>query len=289
MVAALMGAKARAGYAHHNDYESAQTSAEKKKNTTITAQSFDHQVADTMGDFLDTIFLPAMKKLVQARMSSNEVKKLVQISSMWGAKITGEQFQERATLPGESASSSERPKTTMVRLQPQGRSSPFIGLTIFPLIGCRNPEGREALALSSIRTAVLSALLLGCTTPLLLAAAGRITAIERFGIGGYIQPIGLHHGFHIERVTAGSPAEKDKLRPHDVIVRVDGEAIRSLDHLRALLAEAYADDGEVTITYQRGLTLTHHDIRCQLKAPPAKVAGKKPRIESDESDGIEIR
>ena len=36
-----------------------------------------------------------MKKLVEAGMSYEEVKKLVKISSLWGAKITGEQFKER--------------------------------------------------------------------------------------------------------------------------------------------------------------------------------------------------
>ena len=32
--------------------------AEKKKKTTITAESFDHQVADKMGEFFEKTFLP---------------------------------------------------------------------------------------------------------------------------------------------------------------------------------------------------------------------------------------
>src|SRR4051812_14470784 len=105
------------------------------------------------------------------------------------------------------------------------------------------------MAHSSIRRAMVTAAVLACATSSLFAASGRISAVDRFGIGGYIMPIGLHHGFHIERVTPDSPAEREKLRPRDIIVKVDGEPIRSLDHLRALIAEAYADNGEVTITY----------------------------------------
>ena len=40
--------------------------AEKKKKTTITAESFDKQVAHKMGRFFDEVFLPTMKKLVEA-------------------------------------------------------------------------------------------------------------------------------------------------------------------------------------------------------------------------------
>src|SRR5918994_1344699 len=66
MVAAIMGAKARLGHAaggHQDDYKSDKEAAEKKKKTTITAESFDHQVADKMGEFFDKVFLPDLKKL----------------------------------------------------------------------------------------------------------------------------------------------------------------------------------------------------------------------------------
>ena len=49
-----------------------------------------------MGDFFDDIFLPAMKKTVEAGMSYDEVKKLLKIPPTWVAKIKGEQFRERA-------------------------------------------------------------------------------------------------------------------------------------------------------------------------------------------------
>jgi hypothetical protein len=95
IVAAVMGAKARLGHTggSHADHKK---SAEKKKKTTITAQSFDHQVTDKMGPFFKKSFLPAIRKLVEADKSYDEVKRLVKIPSTWGAKISGEQFIERA-------------------------------------------------------------------------------------------------------------------------------------------------------------------------------------------------
>ncbi len=100
MVAAVMGAKARMGHAgggHQDDYQADKQAAEKKKKTTITAESFDNQVADKLGDFFGEVFLPDMKVLVQAGLSYDEVKKALKIPTTWGAKITGEQFRERAS------------------------------------------------------------------------------------------------------------------------------------------------------------------------------------------------
>jgi hypothetical protein len=99
MVAAIMGAQARAGRrgsSHEEGYKSDKAAAEKKKKTTITAESFDHQVADEMGEFFNDVFFPAMKKLVEAGLSYAQVKRRVKIPATWGAKITGEQFRERA-------------------------------------------------------------------------------------------------------------------------------------------------------------------------------------------------
>ena len=93
MVAAVMGAKARMG--HTGDYKADKEAAEKKKKTTITAESFDKQVADKMGGFFEKTFLPTIKKLVAAHLSYEDLKRLVKIPSTWGAKISGEQFVER--------------------------------------------------------------------------------------------------------------------------------------------------------------------------------------------------
>ena len=99
MVAAVMGAKARSGHGGgtQDDHKADKDAAEKRKKTTITAESFDHQVADKMGGFFVKTFLPTMKKLVKADLSYDEVKKLVKMPTTWGAKISGEQFEEKAS------------------------------------------------------------------------------------------------------------------------------------------------------------------------------------------------
>lgn len=97
MVAAIMGAQARLGILRerHQDFQAQKEAAEKKRKTTITAESFDRQVAHKMGPFFVEVFLPAMKRLVESGLSYDEVKRLVKIPSTWGAKITGEQFVQR--------------------------------------------------------------------------------------------------------------------------------------------------------------------------------------------------
>jgi membrane-associated protease RseP (regulator of RpoE activity) len=144
------------------------------------------------------------------------------------------------------------------------------------------------MARSSIVAALVSAAFVAFAGSPLVAGPTRLNSIERFGIGGYIQPVGLHHGFHIERIAPDSAAAQDKLLPHDIIVKIDGDAIRSLDHLRAILAEAFADDGAVTITYIRGGSLIHHDLHCNVKKAAPKTASK-PKADPDDDADIEIR
>jgi hypothetical protein len=110
MVAAIMGAKARMGYTSgsHDDYQSDKTAAEKKRKTTITAASFDHQVADKMGPFFEKTFLPALKRMAKAGLSYDDVKRAIEIPSTWGAKISGEQFKERARPSREATRQAPR-------------------------------------------------------------------------------------------------------------------------------------------------------------------------------------
>jgi hypothetical protein len=93
MAAAIMGAKARLG--HGGDHKAEKEAAEKKKRKTITAETFDRQVADKMGPFFGDVFLPSLKRLAEAGLSYQDVKRAVRIQGTWGAKITGEQFRER--------------------------------------------------------------------------------------------------------------------------------------------------------------------------------------------------
>jgi hypothetical protein len=51
-----------------------------------------------MGEFFNEVLLPSMKKLVEARRSYEDVKRMVKIPSTWGAKITSKQFGERVKV-----------------------------------------------------------------------------------------------------------------------------------------------------------------------------------------------
>jgi hypothetical protein len=97
MVAAIMGAQARLGIRkeHKEEFQAQKEAAEKKRRTTITAESFDKQVVNKMGRFFEHVFVPVLRKLVEAGKSYDEVKVLVKIPTSWGAKISGEQFIER--------------------------------------------------------------------------------------------------------------------------------------------------------------------------------------------------
>lgn len=97
MVAAIMGDQARLGIRqeHHEEFQAQKEAAEQKKKSTITAELFDKQVAHKMSEYFQDVFLPMIKKLVEAHRSYEEVKRLVKIPSTWSATISGEQFEER--------------------------------------------------------------------------------------------------------------------------------------------------------------------------------------------------
>lgn len=99
LAAAIMGAKARlareSGSTPH-DHLAEKREAEEKKKTTITAEAFDKQVARKMGPYFDATFLPTIQRLVDAGLSYDAVKSIVQIPTTWGAKINGQQFEAKA-------------------------------------------------------------------------------------------------------------------------------------------------------------------------------------------------
>jgi hypothetical protein len=95
IVAAIMGAKVKLGYAH--DHKAEQAAAEKKNKKTITAEDFDRQVAEKLGPFFERTFLPAVKKMVEEHVSYEGLKRKVRIPLIWGAKITADDFIERIT------------------------------------------------------------------------------------------------------------------------------------------------------------------------------------------------
>ncbi len=134
------------------------------------------------------------------------------------------------------------------------------------------------------------AALLGLTliVPVLATAAApnrHSLAVERYGLQGYTQPIGLHHGFHITSVDPKSPAAQDHLEAHDVIVKVDGETIRGLEHFESLMADAYEDDGKVVFTILKHRSLEHHvlngDLRGRERPRTAEGAKGSPGDDKD--------
>ena len=113
MVAAIMGAQARLGIRkeHHEEFQAQKEAAEKKKKTTITAESFDKQVAHKMGRFFDDVFLPTLKKLVEAGLSYDEVKRLVKIPSDLGCQ------DQRRAVPGAGGQlPAQGMRTVIIRL-----------------------------------------------------------------------------------------------------------------------------------------------------------------------------
>jgi hypothetical protein len=92
MVAAVGGANYRR---RKGTAPEPRTEKDEKRESTITAEAFDHQVADKMGAFFADTFLPTMRRLVGAGFSYAEVKRLVKIPTTWGAKITAVEFEER--------------------------------------------------------------------------------------------------------------------------------------------------------------------------------------------------
>ncbi len=98
IMAAVMGARSR-GVSRGGPRAPADTRASKEgaaiKKQTLTAAKFDEQVAAKMQPFYDSIFLPAIKKMVEARLTYDQVKGILKIPPAVGAKITSKQFAER--------------------------------------------------------------------------------------------------------------------------------------------------------------------------------------------------
>jgi hypothetical protein len=98
IMAAVMGARSR-GVSRGGPRAPADTRATKAgaaiKQQTLTAAKFDEQVAAKLQPFYDSIFLPAIKKMVDARLTYDQVKGILKISPAVGAKITAKEFAER--------------------------------------------------------------------------------------------------------------------------------------------------------------------------------------------------
>lgn len=138
------------------------------------------------------------------------------------------------------------------------------------------------------RRRALAGLAIALAAPALADAADetkkRQDAIERYGLAGFAQSIGLHHGFHIQAIRPDSRAAHDRLHIHDVIIKVDGEPIRSREHLLSLLTDAFEDDGLVELTVLPQGSLEHHVVKGHLKPRDDEATAKRSkRLDDDDA------
>ena len=98
IVAAVMGARSR-GVSRGGPRAPADSNASKQgaatRKQTLTAATFDEQVAAKMEPFYGSVFLPTMKQLVDTRLTYDQVKDILKIPPAIGTKITAKQFEER--------------------------------------------------------------------------------------------------------------------------------------------------------------------------------------------------
>jgi hypothetical protein len=100
IVAAVMGARARGARRGGPSDPTGSTTAKQEPGTrkkTLTAETYDRQVAAKLQPFYDTVFLPTIKKLVAAGLSYQQVKDLLELPPAVGAKITAEEFSKRTS------------------------------------------------------------------------------------------------------------------------------------------------------------------------------------------------
>ena len=137
------------------------------------------------------------------------------------------------------------------------------------------PISRRALAGLAVALAIPA---LGADEP-----KRRPDIIERYGLAGHAQPIGLHHGFHIQAIRPDSRAARDRLHVQDVIIKVDGEPIRSREHLVTLLTDAFEDDGLVELTVLPQGSLEHHVVKGHLKPRDDEDTAKTAKRRDDDA------
>ena len=100
MVAAIMGAKARLGIrsgSHDEITRPTRPPPRRRKRRRSRPSRSTSRSPTRWARFFEDVFLPTMRKLIEAGLSYVEVKRTVKIPSTWGAKISGKAFEERAS------------------------------------------------------------------------------------------------------------------------------------------------------------------------------------------------
>jgi hypothetical protein len=100
IVAAVMGARSR-GVGRRSRSQpggsSEGNSATSPRKRTLTAETYDQEVYSKLRPFYDSEFLPTMKKLVDAHLSYQQVKEVVEMPVAIGARITALEFSSRTS------------------------------------------------------------------------------------------------------------------------------------------------------------------------------------------------
>jgi hypothetical protein len=98
ITAAIMGARARGssrgGSGSKDDTNVSQKASSKAKKQAITAEMYDHQISDRLGESYSKTLLPTIIQLERARLTYQEIKELLAMPAEVGAKITVGQFQK---------------------------------------------------------------------------------------------------------------------------------------------------------------------------------------------------
>ena len=98
LVAAVMGAKARTGTpagAIRTTIRPTRKPPRGRSRRPSPPSPSTGRSPTSWAHFFDGLFLPGLKKLVEAGLSYDEVKKVLKIPATWGAKIGGARFRER--------------------------------------------------------------------------------------------------------------------------------------------------------------------------------------------------
>ncbi len=115
---------------------------------------------------------------------------------------------------------------------------------------------------------------------------GYVTGRPQIGISGvdinesYSNYLNVPMGVYVRAVSEGSAAELAGIRPHDVIIGINDEPIKTMDELNTIKNKFKAGD---TITLKINRDGTDMDVSLTLQDANADKAGKKNSTENTEA------
>ncbi len=115
---------------------------------------------------------------------------------------------------------------------------------------------------------------------------GYVTGRPQIGISGvdvnesYSSYLGIPMGVYVRAISEGSAAELAGIRPGDVIIGIEDEAVKTMDELNTIKNQYKAGD---SITIKLNRNGEDIDVRLTLQDANADKAGKKNHTESEET------